>query len=110
MTEEQVAEATAGEDEFSHRPIVKLRLTEHGGELFAAVTRENLRKRLAAVVDGKVVSAPMIQSVIHADVVISGDFTREEAERIAKSLNSYREKVRAFLREMREKGPEAAGG
>ena len=51
------------------------------------VSQENIGKPLAIVVDGTLVSAPVIKAAIPGGVaVIVGSFTQEEAERIADGI------------------------
>ena len=53
-----------------------------GKELFAAVTKENLNKRMAIVLDGQLYMAPVIRSEITGGKVqITGHFTEEEGQR-----------------------------
>jgi len=66
-------------------------LFENDGEgaiEFAQVTRENLQRPMAIVVDGSVVSAPVIQSPIGASGQITGQFTDQEAQDLAIALTS----------------------
>ena len=68
-------------------PIIEMTFTEVGGEMLRRVTRENIGKILAIVVDGKVLSAPVITSEIGGGKgVITGTFTMDEAKRIADGL------------------------
>lgn len=65
-------------------PVVNFSLTAEGTKQFARITRENIGQRLAIVVEGKVVSAPVIRSEIpggHGQ--ISGSFSVDEAQRLA---------------------------
>lgn len=60
---------------------------------FRDFTRRHLKRKLAIVVDGEVVSAPIIQDVIPGRCLISGGgprgfFTKEEAESLAAALRS----------------------
>jgi preprotein translocase subunit SecD len=59
---------------------------------FADFTRRHLRRRLAILVDGEVISAPIIQDVIPGRCLISGGgpkgMTKEEAESLAAALRS----------------------
>ena len=51
------------------------------------VSTELKGKRLAILIDGRLITAPMIQETISGgEVQISGNFTKEEAEDIAKGL------------------------
>ena len=67
---------------------IDVTLTEAGAKRFAEITAANIGKRLAMIFDGKLLSAPTIQSVIHDKAVITGHFTAAEAEAIAKTLNA----------------------
>lgn len=63
---------------------IDVQFSDVGAELFAAVTRENLNQRLAIVLDGKVVAAPVIRTEITGGrAQISGSFTVEEAQALA---------------------------
>lgn len=63
-------------------------LTETGKEKFASLTRENIGRRLAIIVNGQVVSAPVIRSEIFGGRgEISGNFTEAEAKSLAAKLN-----------------------
>ena len=55
------------------------------------------------MIEGKVVSAPVIQSTIAGGRgVITGRFTREEAQAVADRLNAYRQKALDFLENARQ--------
>jgi len=67
-------------DDF-RRPVVDFQLTKEGGRIFAALTGANIGKPLAIVLDGKVESAPVIQSKIRDRGVIElGAAKFEEAQ------------------------------
>lgn len=98
LTEEAIHSATLVKNPDRDFPRIEVELTESGAKLFAEITRRSIGKRMAIVVDGKVVSAPAIRSAITAGkAVLEGGFTREEAEAIVESLNSYRKEAREFL-------------
>ncbi len=68
--------------------IVGLVFTKEGGDLFAKITRENVGKPLAVVLDGVVLSAPVIQDEITGgEAQITGNFTPEEAKILVRNLN-----------------------
>jgi preprotein translocase subunit SecD len=70
------------------KPEVTIELSDEGKELFAVVTREHLNQRLAIVLDGHLYAAPVIRSEItDGRAQITGDFTREEAQRLAAKIN-----------------------
>jgi preprotein translocase subunit SecD len=65
-------------------PIVDIVLTPKGRTSFATFTAQNIRKKLAIVVNDRILSAPLITSPIDGGrVQITGRFTVEEATRIA---------------------------
>ncbi len=66
-------------------------LTKIGQEQFAKLTRENIGRRLAIIVDGKVVSAPVIRSEISSGRgQITGTFTADEARNIATAISNQK--------------------
>ena len=65
-------------------PEINVKLTDDGAKRFAEVTRQNIGKRLAIVIDGKTYMAPRINSEIPSgEAIISGAFTKAEAENLA---------------------------
>ena len=77
---------------------VKFRLDSEGGKKFSALTRnykaggpknKTARGRsLAIILDDTLISAPIIQSEIGAEGVITGRFTIDEAKQLASDLNA----------------------
>ena len=85
---EDVKSAVATFDEFMNH-TVDLTFNDTGAAAFADVTSENVGRRLAIVLDGKVYSAPVIKDAITAGrAQISGSFTPEEAQRLAGVIES----------------------
>ncbi|MEN6621376.1 MAG: protein translocase subunit SecD [Smithella sp.] len=65
-------------------PSVSLKFNSQGAADFERITRENVRKRLAIVLDGVVHSAPVIQEPISGgQAQITGNFTMDEARDLA---------------------------
>jgi hypothetical protein len=63
---------------------IDIELSDVGRELFAAVTKENINKRLAIVLDGHFYLAPVIRSEIpDGKVQVTGSFTEAEARELA---------------------------
>jgi preprotein translocase subunit SecD len=70
-----------------HRQI-DFSLTPKGKEQFAEITRENIGKRLAIVIDGQLITAPVIRSPItDGKGQITGNFTEQEAKDLAAEIN-----------------------
>ena len=83
-----ISSATVARNQSSGAPEISIEFSEEGKELFAAVTKENINKRLAIVLDGQVYSAPVIRSEVPGGkVLISGVFTEEEATKLAAKIN-----------------------
>ncbi|MBN1854048.1 MAG: DUF1559 domain-containing protein, partial [Pirellulales bacterium] len=67
----------------SNQPAVVVTFTEEGQQILKKVTTDHQGKRLAVLVDGKIVTAPTIRATISKVALITGNFDRAEAERIA---------------------------
>lgn len=69
--------------------MVALELTAHGKAAFETATRNNLNKTIAIWLDDNCISAPTVNSVItDGHAVIEGEFTAEEAEDLANTINA----------------------
>lgn len=74
---------------YEGQPAVAFRFNSVGTRKFAEITAENVGRIFAIVLDGKVVTAPKINSIISAGSgVISGSFTTEEAKEVALLLRA----------------------
>ncbi|MGQ9618892.1 MAG: protein translocase subunit SecD [Candidatus Aminicenantia bacterium] len=87
ITGKDIRNARVGRDEFN-QPIVNFTLSNQGGKVFEKVTSENIGKPLAIILDGRVISAPIIEAVIRDAGRITGQFTQQEAEDLAIVLRS----------------------
>jgi protein-export membrane protein SecD len=68
--------------------LVGIQFTKEGGDLFAKITRENVGKPLTVVLDGQILSSPVIQEEITGGKAqITGTFTPEEAKALVRNLN-----------------------
>ena len=77
----------AGNDR-QNEPAVKFVLDDRGAELFSALTRVNINNALAIVVDGKVISAPIIRTALGKQGQITGRFTEQEIQALVRSLKA----------------------
>jgi len=67
-----------------NEPVVSLQFNPEGAKKFAEITSNNVGRRLAIVLDGKVQSAPNIREAIPSGKAqISGSFTIEQAQDLA---------------------------
>ena len=63
-------------------------LTSAGAKALKVLTTANRGKRLAVILDGKVLMAPLIRDgITEGKAQITGAFTMKETERIVKVLN-----------------------
>ena len=68
----------------SNQPVVSFRFNQKGAERFGKLTRDNVGKPFAIVLDNKVISAPRILSPITGGSgQISGRFTVEQANNLS---------------------------
>lgn len=69
-------------------PQVSLQFDDEGTQLFADLTKRNLNKRIAILIDGTIVTAPTVQSeILNGEAVITGNYTTSEANALVKRLN-----------------------
>ncbi|MDY7097898.1 MAG: hypothetical protein SXU28_07150 [Pseudomonadota bacterium] len=69
--------------------VIVIRFDAEGQKEFGRISAANVGKQLAIVLDGTIMSMPIIQEpVLGGTVQISGNFTQEEANRLAISLAS----------------------
>jgi preprotein translocase subunit SecD len=81
LTGEVIADASSGSEGKTNQSTVKLEMNVDGAERFARITGENIKKRIAIVLDDFVYSVPRIQSKITGgNVQVSGMATAEEAK------------------------------
>jgi preprotein translocase subunit SecD len=72
----------------NNAPAVHFTLTPQGSDRFKRETGRNVGKRLAIILDGSVTSAPSIREQISGEGQISGGFTTQEADELAKVLRA----------------------
>jgi preprotein translocase subunit SecD len=90
----EVSEAAQDYDQRTGEPVVTLRMTPASAHAFAELTAKNVGRTAAMVIDGRVVSKPVIRTPILGGMAqISGHFTVEEARAIATALTSGTSKM-----------------
>ncbi|MBQ9092930.1 MAG: protein translocase subunit SecDF [Prevotella sp.] len=80
-------------DEFDQygRPCVSMQMNSEGARLWAQLTKANVGKAIAIVLDGVVYSAPRVNGEIDGgNSQISGNFTIEDTKDLANTLKSGR--------------------
>lgn len=80
--------ATVQFDPTTQAAQVGVRFNTEGKKLFADITKNNVGEALAIVLDGEVLSAPVIQEEIpNGEAQITGNFTPDEAKQLVRDLN-----------------------
>ncbi len=82
MTGDILRNAVATQDQYGQWQI-NFELTSDGTDQFYEYTKEHIGDQLAIVLDGEVLSAPVINAAIRGSGQITGNFTKEEAESLA---------------------------
>ena len=89
VTGEMLTDARQSFDQQTGQAVVTFRFNSQGARRFGDATAQNIGKRFAIVLDGKVISAPVIQSAITGGSgQITGSFTAESANDLAVLLRA----------------------
>jgi protein-export membrane protein SecD len=85
---ESLVDASPGFDQ-NGQPDVQFRFDSNGGRKFGDATSQNVGKQFAIVLDGKVITAPVIQTAITGGSgIITGNFTTQSATDLALLLRA----------------------
>lgn len=69
-------------------PQVSLQFDAEGAKLFAELTKRDIGKQIAILLDGQIISAPTVQAEIpNGQAVITGNYTLAEAKALVSRLN-----------------------
>ena len=89
LTGNIIKEARRETEPQNDRPIISITMNEDAAVKWAAITRNNVNKCIAIVIDDQVTSYPMVQSEIKGGAcVISGDFTAAEVDDLVNVLRA----------------------
>jgi len=106
LTGEYLTDARVQIDSQFGESYVSIDFDKKGARLFERVTEENVKKRLAIVLDNNVYSAPVIQEKISGGMArITGNFTTEEAHDLAIVLRAGALPAPVKILEERTVGP-----
>ena len=106
LTGETLSGAEVRYDSDFNEPYVAITFNSIGAMIFQEVTRANVKKRLAIVLDDNVYSAPVIQEEIAGGrAQITGQFTTEEARDLAIILRAGALPAPVVILENRTVGP-----
>ncbi|TFI58771.1 protein translocase subunit SecD [Sphingomonas parva] len=107
VTGDQLTDARQSYDPQTNAPVVSISFDQSGAKAFARVTRENVGKPFAIVLDNIVLSAPTInEPILGGGAIISGNYTVETANQLAVQLASGALPVELRVIEERTIGPE----
>ena len=102
---EQLVDANPTMDQ-NNQPVVSLRFDTSGSRKFGELTSKNVGKRFAIVLDGEVISAPVIREAITGGSgQISGNFTFESASDLSVLLRAGALPAPLTILEERSVGP-----
>jgi len=103
---ENLVDAQPSFDQRSGQPIVSFRFDSRGGKKFGDVTSSNVGRPFAIVLDGKVISAPVIrEAILGGSGQISGNFTVQSANDLALLLRAGALPAPLTILEERTVGP-----
>lgn len=106
LTGEYITDARVAIDSRYNEPYVSLAFDARGARLFEQITGENIKKRLAIILDNNVYSAPVIQDRISGGKAqITGRFSMEEARDLAIVLRAGALPAPVKILEERTVGP-----
>ena len=87
LTGKDLVSAHVDRDEVG-RTAVAFKLNSKGGSTMRKMSSQNIGRQLAIILDGELISAPVLKSEIGTSGQISGNFTPAEAKRLADDLNA----------------------
>ncbi|WP_088310249.1 protein translocase subunit SecD [Novosphingobium sp. B 225] len=104
---DSLTNAQASNDDRTNAAVVNITFDQQGGAKFARLTTENVGKPFAIILDGKVLSAPVIEEpILGGTARISGSFNTESANQLAIALRSGALPVDLKVVEERSVGPD----
>lgn len=88
LTGEYLDHAQVVFDSNTNQPQISLKFNSDGAKLLAKITEQYKGQQMAILLDGQVLSSPVIQDVIsNGEAQITGRFTFEEAQALVRNLN-----------------------
>ncbi len=103
---EDLVDSRASFDQQTNEPVVTFRFNARGGKRFGDATAKNVNRRFAIILDGKVISAPVIREpILGGSGQISGNFTVQESNDLALLLRAGALPAPLSILEERSVGP-----
>ncbi len=88
ITNADIESALAQKSSYNDTWIIQVTFKKESGERFGEFTGSHINKPVAIVIDGMIVSAPVVQARISASVQIAGNFSASEARILAVQFSS----------------------
>ncbi len=89
LTGKDLQKATVVFDQTTGKPQVQIQFTGQGTKYFDEITKRNIGKVVAIVLDSQIISAPVVQTEIaNGTAVITGTFTTDVAKNLSIALNA----------------------
>ncbi len=106
LTGNDLESSSVAFDPNTGNPQVQLVFTSGGSKKFADITKRNINKIVAIVLDDQVIEAPRVnQAILTGDAVITGGFTLDQAKILGTELNAGALPVPLSVLEQRVIGP-----
>ncbi|MCS6956802.1 MAG: protein translocase subunit SecD [Patescibacteria group bacterium] len=106
LTGKDVKKASIVFSQEDGKPQVSLVFNDSGSKKFQEITKRNIKKPLAIIIDNQLITAPIVQQeIIGGNAVITGNFSIDEAKKLAISINSGALPVNIKLIEQKNIGP-----
>lgn len=86
-------------------PVVLFSFNDEGADKFYELTSKNINRQIAIILDGEVISAPRVDSAIRSSGNITGNFSANEAKKLAYLLKSGSFAAPVTFEEERQIGP-----
>jgi preprotein translocase subunit SecD len=86
VSNEDVAQSRVVAADDPARFNIALQFTIAGAEKMRRATADHVGRPIAILIDGEVVMAPTLRGQISESALVTGDFTRSQAERIANGI------------------------
>lgn len=89
LTGNDLSSSSVTFDNSNGQPQVQLVFDTNGAKKFADITKRNVNKIVAIVLDNQVIEAPRVnQAILSGDAVITGTFTTDTAQQLSIALNA----------------------
>ena len=86
VTNADIARGRVVQGDSASRFGVAVELTEAGGQKMRQATADHVGRPIAILIDGQVVAVPVLRSPVGASALLSGDYSKAEAERIVHGI------------------------